>query len=417
MSEYSLRLYSRTGSGSTWRTTFADDLTAKAKDWRRSIKLQGGPWQGTFKISGPAKELLTWFYERLGWHVEERSGGQTTWEGMVYEVDLALDGITRRRSLNTMTNAVLPRTGYHPETVWEKDWARYKLNPASIARYGRKEELVTYTGGQTAATTHCARWASAPMQPQSFAWSNERKVSGEGELTVTVCGYAFTMNWLFSAAYWWNVVDEMPVSEALTYLLQHGHPTRRGGSDTPFIASYLIRPNTSISYPSRLTSYSRVWDLVQEIVSLGDSNANPWRAYVAPGRKFIYEAVPSKPVFYLREDGLFTAVGSHAELNPYQAQPGVVRDVHYPYRTHLPESWFEEQRDLLVEEIEVSGGKLHLRSGNESGEEIIAAQTQMRENWAAFVKAWWDKANDDDFEKRRKDWESQNPGVPFTGQK
>ena len=267
-----------------------------------------------------------------------------------------------------------------------------------------------------ASGSHLKRWAAAPMQPQSFSWSDDRKVSGEGELTVTVCGYAFTMNWLFSSVYW-LAPYETSVSDALINILQVLRPTRRGELDTPFITSYLIRPNMGVSFPWHLTGYIRVWDLVQEIVALGDSNANPWRAYVAPGRRFIYEQVSNKPVLWLREDGLFTAVGSHADLNPYQVQPGVVRDVHYPNRTHLPESWFEEQRDLLVEEIEVSNGKLQLRSGNESSEEIIAAQARMREDWAAFVKAWWDKANDDDYEKRRRAWEEQNPGVPFVGQK
>ena len=209
MSEYSLRLFARTGSGALWHTSFVEDLTDKAKGWRRSIRLQGGPWQGSFRIAGPAKDLLGWFYERLGWHVEERSGGQTTWEGLVYEMDLSLDGITRRRSLNTMTNAVIS-AHYHPEAVWEKDTPRYTTDPVSIAHYGRKEEV--------ASGSHLKRWAAAPMQPQSFSWSDDRKVSGEGELTVTVCGYAFTMNWLFSSVYW-LAPYETSVSDALINIL------------------------------------------------------------------------------------------------------------------------------------------------------------------------------------------------------
>ena len=83
---------------------FIEDITAKAIGWRRSIRAQGGYWQGEFSLTGDIQYLSTWFYQYLGYHIDEASAGKTTWEGLIYEIDLSIQGSTKRRSLDTMLN-------------------------------------------------------------------------------------------------------------------------------------------------------------------------------------------------------------------------------------------------------------------------------------------------------------------------
>lgn len=104
--DYTLRLY-----GSVLQAdppNFVMDLTRIAQGWRRSIRSNGGYWLGKFTLSGrDATELQSAFETWLGYHVREVSGGMTSWEGMVYEMDLVANGVRRRRSLDLVQNAVM----------------------------------------------------------------------------------------------------------------------------------------------------------------------------------------------------------------------------------------------------------------------------------------------------------------------
>lgn len=103
MPEPSLRLYTSV----LLNNSFIADLSQwPALNWRRSIRLNGGPWIGSCTLTGDLPELQELFYNGLGYHLEEQAGGQITWEGMVYEMDLDYEGVTRRRSLDVMANAV-----------------------------------------------------------------------------------------------------------------------------------------------------------------------------------------------------------------------------------------------------------------------------------------------------------------------
>lgn len=105
MAEYSLRLFAPLLQGSN----FLEDVTVQAQDWRRSVRLIGGPWIGSFRVIGELPLLQQWYYNRLAAHVEERLGGMLTWAGLIYEMDLTYQGVKRRRSLDLLANAVKAR--------------------------------------------------------------------------------------------------------------------------------------------------------------------------------------------------------------------------------------------------------------------------------------------------------------------
>jgi len=92
--------------GLTGGTRTFTSLTTKARDWKRSTRANGGFWKGTFTVEGTDEEKLDYFYTWLGSHVVERAGGMTTWEGMVFEMDLNHYGVRRRVSLDDMFNSV-----------------------------------------------------------------------------------------------------------------------------------------------------------------------------------------------------------------------------------------------------------------------------------------------------------------------
>src|SRR3990172_105740 len=95
ISDYSLMLYSSAKDGKAPR----GDITGMVSSWRRSIRLQGGFWSGQFAIEAePLSVIQQIYYESLYDHFTERTGGDVTWEGWVY--DMSLDDSPARPRLD-----------------------------------------------------------------------------------------------------------------------------------------------------------------------------------------------------------------------------------------------------------------------------------------------------------------------------
>lgn len=399
MATYSLRLAGRVPTGAR----HIADITAQAQNWQRSIRLQGGFWQGSFRVQATIAELTTWFYERLGCHVEERSGGQTTWEGLIYEMELAAGGVRRRRSLNTLANATA--------CTWQRYDGRtvttaFATNATSIAQYGRRETVDSVQGDEAAGEQR-RNWLLTRQ-----AWANPSAVSvsknrtSDAVLDVQVCGYAFTANWRYTSGNYWDGTVEIGLSDWITELIQ---------ADCEFLTPGNIRSNT-FEKQKVLQQYTvRCWDFLQELVGLGDASDQPWRLWVGPGRRAHYEAITTAPRYYLRHDGLFTTAGERTALNPYLVQPGVVRDLQYPLHRAEPGAFLTDARDILVEEVQVGAdGAVSLRTGA-ADEGVFAAQEDAAARQRAWLDDYWSKASSADYEKRKREWEAQHPGVPFPG--
>ena len=103
MRPYSLSMYSSVLNTSQ---SFVGSLTSPARGWKRAIRGMGGFWTGSFWIGGELADLRPLFDTWLSNHLVERYGALTSWEGMTYELDLIHRGVTRRRSLEDLANAV-----------------------------------------------------------------------------------------------------------------------------------------------------------------------------------------------------------------------------------------------------------------------------------------------------------------------
>ena len=66
----------------------AHPITDMAVGWHRSIRFQGGFWMGGFTVQDELDVLHDLFYVHLGSEIIERSGGDRTWEGMIYDMTL-----------------------------------------------------------------------------------------------------------------------------------------------------------------------------------------------------------------------------------------------------------------------------------------------------------------------------------------
>lgn len=411
MKPYALLLF----TGAKQGLGYVANITSQAEDWARSIRLQGGFWQGTFTVQGELSELQDWFYNRLGYHLVERSGGVQTWEGLIYELDLVAGGVRRRRSLDTISNAVL--------SSWQRsDGAMVPLGwtsqAQSIARYGRKELVSSGQGSEGEAV----RNRDQILRENAWPWPRAVSVgkAGEAALEVTACGYAYALNWRHAGSVGgaWNLTG------------RHGWKYWDGSRDTDLsswidelltddgmelLASKTIR-NNGQGHQKFLDQQIRLWEFLQELVQLGDAAGNPWRLYCERERRIVYEPVNLTPAYYVRREGLFQAASGSQVLNPYLVRPGVVRDMQYPRGRQEPGSVLSDHRDILVDEVHVdAGGTLALRTSAFTEADLLAAQAEASQRRASWLRAAADRAWEDDYRKRKAEWDALHPGVPFPG--
>ena len=255
-------------------------------------------------------ELGGLFYEQLGAHFEERSGGQKTWEGLIYEMDLTIGNMTKRCTLDLLYNHV--RTKYNDEdgNPQESDPVS---NSVSIGRYGRREEILLLDG-YPQATAEGQR--DSFLKENAWPWARVAGVNNrpadEPTLTIAVCGYIATANWRYASVT--GGLDD--VSDVITLIVD---------SDFELIQRGSIEENT-FQVKKEQNIPQRAWDLIQFYLELGDPNTNIYRAYVDNERRFYYRAIDPAQVDYFQRGGkVYNSAGGSQEANYWQLKPGVYR--------------------------------------------------------------------------------------------
>lgn len=526
---YALSLYSPYLAGVAGQ--FEQSLTTEAKGWKRSIRDMGGCWQGTFSIEGKDYDLHNKFRRWLGYDVQERAGGTMSWRGLVYEMDLTLNGVTRRRSLDMMANRV--RTTYtHMDWVGENmvgnpsfedydggppidffGWYEDPVNAAGVAvghgggiallltgtgvqysKYVRQNVNVTpgasyqltfwtrgdggVSGGMNTGEVgirdpNTQQWILGPQPTmnvsttwmQSTVWfdgpsdgevmvffycpvtagrnayfddveilekqeavaqSNWALLDGTGtinlnvlpttgpavtygvkeevihldgypietsgayrntyarensypwarpvsagkpgvnKLTVTVCGYIWTMNWLYvmHGDGFEHPIDEwirkiVGLHTGLSYV--HGGEVNWDAGDCQWIRQGVIRDNdylatNALQAPQLTGVEERPWDVIQELIELGDEDGNPWRGWVDVQQLFNYMPIDTTPRYYIRPSGIYDTMAGNIPSNPWTMQPGVFRDMTYRPPATEPGSFLQSVQDMYVNEVEMAVG-------------------------------------------------------------
>jgi hypothetical protein len=350
---------------------FVRNISQEATGWRRSIRRDGGYWMGSFTISADPIHLGQFFNEYLGYHFEEIAGNKT-WEGLIYEMDLTINGITRNRSLDMMYNYVSVK--YNDDSDAAQNSAA-ESNAASISRYGRREELLLLDNyPQTAAE----QYRDTYLREHAWPWARvvgvklqekgaKRKI--EDRLEVSVAGYIFTANWRF------ETVGDDTDDDVSTWI------TDIVATDCEYLQTGAIVANTT-QVRKETNMPERAWDVIAELTDLGGldafSFAVPYRFYVDNDRRAFYEQISTTPLYSIRDGGLYTGPGGNALVSPWKVRPGVVRDLDYPGRKLEIDTWLDDGRDFYVSEVEFGDGFSHpvLKTDYFEESEGLAAQQE-----------------------------------------
>lgn len=331
--------------------------------WRRSVRSEGGFWQGSFSWAGEPTGLINRFYNRLGYHLIERIGSATSWAGIIYELELDHRGHRLRRSLDTLYNAV--DISYQDEG--EVLTAGYATEAVPINRYGRRELILT-ADGEPQTTAEARR----DLELSQSAWPWARPVSlqqgTETRLEVKVCGYAFTANWMHAKAgddtehdldHWISAL----VGTAYGLSSDHGGSVS-GAGDCEFLKAGVIDSNT-LQILETTENDMRAWEKITEIVAAGDSATEPWRVWVGLDRMLHYRHTDLSPTYYRRNGRIYDTPGGDQEVIPWLMAPAVLRDLDYPVKTQEPGSWLEDARDVYLDQIEVQAdGSVSFQTGH-----------------------------------------------------
>lgn len=337
------------------------DLSPYIAGWSRNIVRDGGDWIGDLEIIGEPDFLETLFYEHLGADIREKSGGFPTWRGMIYELELTVNGSSRRRSLDEIYNYV---TAQYIKPDNTNATSAAALNQQSINRYGRREELLLLDG-----YTQVSAEARRDQYLKEYAWPVPRAtgvMSGQGvSLRASICGYMLTAAWRYETA---GDGSTDNVSDWVSEII---------ATDCQLLRSGKITSNT-LQVTKETKTAQRVGDLLFDLAELGDASGNPWRIYTDTDRQVYYEQVDVTPQYYLINGKLYDRGFGGAVVDPWRVRPGVVRDLSYPVQKTEYDGWLSDSRDFYVSDVSCgTGAGLVLKTDISGGElDVLAAQAE-----------------------------------------
>ncbi|MCA9367158.1 hypothetical protein KC887_02695 [Candidatus Kaiserbacteria bacterium] len=317
-------------------------LNAAARQYKRSIRRVGGYWIADFWIypsqAAPEAYLREWFENRLGFGFREKLGGVITWDGVIWTMELALDGHKEKKDLGDVYNAV--RTDYL-DTDQAPQSTAWFTNAGSIAQYGRREEIL-YEDEIDATAAAAAAQDELLRQGDSFAQTVAigSQVNQDG-LHVTAVGRVVTANNRYIT------VDDGTtgnISDFVSDIID---------TDCDFLKVGRIQTNT-LQKKRTFNEPKRGWDAIVELLRLGDGT-NPWVFYVDSDGYAHYEAASNIPRYEWRgrDGGLVGRLGNQTF---WEFWPGVIRNTKRTPTTPAPGTFLADGRDSWVMEVEMGDG-------------------------------------------------------------
>ncbi len=328
---------------------FIDDFTDYAEQVRTTRRRHGGLWDMSFIIpavlAGGQKVgrhiFQEWFNNRL-FSVVKQVMGNTLFEGVVWMLDMTLDGITYRRDYGEMYNAI--RVDYVKENG-NAGSTTFKTDAASIAKYGRRE-LIVYMRNATA--TLADNQAQTVLSETADAWPRPINIDGrqDDRLEVFVAGKVFTGNNKFVGT---TTLDNATgnlsalISDIIT-------------NDMEFLSPGSIDTNT-IQYKRALTRPIRAWDYLSELTDIGDGTT-PFYSATRKGGLVDYKVVDPEPsVFWEgRETGITKKGQAITIYDAWTLGADVIRDKTRSATKPVPGSFLLQANDSWIFEVEMADG-------------------------------------------------------------
>jgi len=333
---YNLLLYERLAISST---NFRRNITRLAQDWHRSTRARGGYWLGDFSIGQDQLtrgEIVDLFNNAIGWRVVEVSYGPTTWEGRISQLRLTIDGAeyTRSLDLESWHNNVAVR---YPPTI--TDWAE---NASSIALYGEScyVDSVGSPYAAVAAEARRDRRLAEYAYPRSRATgglASEKEARGV-RLDVLCAGYAFTVNQRY------RLTDTAPANLSTQVGVLVG--------ESEFVTAGMIATNTLQVPISTEGIPTRLWDLIEELIGMGDDTGAEYTGGVYAGRVLNCAAAATTVTYSWRNGVLYNGAGNPT-LPTYIQPDTIVELVDAPRSQAAPGGSVKEKPNrVYIEQVE-----------------------------------------------------------------
>lgn len=328
---------------------FQEDVTHLATNVRVTRRRMGGLWDMSFTIPAvlPSGKRVgraifqDWFNNKL-FTVIKQVMGAPIFEGVVWMLDLTLDGITIRRDYSEMYNAV--RVDYVEEdgTTGSTSWY---TDDSSINSYGRRE-LISYMRNSTA--TIAQNEAQTILTETAEAWPQTINVDPNmrDRLEVMVAGKIFTANNKFVSA---STLDGGTGN--LSTLVENIIT-----NDMQFLSKGSVESNT-IQYKRSLDVPIRAWDYIVELTRIGNGSS-PFAVTGRLGGVVDYLSVDNEPLVFWegRRTGL-TMKGVPLSLyDAWTMGANVFRDNTRNANKAVPGSFLQQGNDSWIFEVEMADG-------------------------------------------------------------
>jgi hypothetical protein len=281
--------------------------------WRRSTRAVGGYWMGSFQLDPRRVSRLAMddFYNtQIGSRLVETTGGITTWEGLIVQMDYTVGGLAFRTTLDSEHWHNYVDVSYSSDLA-ERERLGWSENTDSSDIFGRMDYLDSLPGAT--ATTAAAL---QDRRLSEFAWPRSRMVggatfeggrvdAGDRRLDVTVAGYWSTLNWRYQEASFSDGADD-------------GISTLVGNSE--FVTAGRLEDNTMTVKVKAERNPVRLGDMIKRIIEQGDTSGNVWQGGVYRDREFVYEQAPTAVEYYIRNGRLVDKGGT--PVIPTLLEPG-----------------------------------------------------------------------------------------------
>jgi len=369
MAGYTLSIYSPILQG----VAKYKDITDIAVDWRRTIRLQGGYWLGSFQLFGPSTKyeanlrfLQDWFYQNRMGHIVETSGGGVTWEGYINEMEL--DDNQDNPYLNvdcagyifagqdkfvSAGDSTMANASAWINSIVTTDLAEFlsvgliRTNTLQVKQEANIDQRAWDE------IIKVLKLGDASGNPWRFYVGPDRKVYYE-QIDTTPRYYArggIKRRW--SRLAMWNSVG--------------GQYTDTAGEQHEITAA--TNPQSIANYGTRQERLSVDYVDTDGANAYRDTylneNAWPWARAVGSRQDIkLYNVIGAK-----------MGIGSQA-VNQWQIIPSVVRDLAYPVGGQQYLAYLSDVRDFVVDEVEASADGISLRTTLFDDADLIEAQDE-----------------------------------------
>lgn len=340
----SLLLYGRLSQDTT---SFMMDLTRYAQNWVRSTRAIGGYWVGDFSITSEEMSLpeMTQFYNTLlGCRVVELTGGVITWEGEIAEMDLTLGGMTYRRTLNPERWHNRVKVHYTDNSSGSATATAWDENESSAKKYGESEYVdvvgdhYTSSSAQALRDRRLAENAYPVPVPVGALSMADRDAKTPPSLHVICEGFVYSIN----RRYRESDTAAAAISTQITTLV----------GESEFVTAGSIDTNSDTVAISCSEVATRLWDLLDEFIAMGDTSGNRWVGGVMAGRKFYYRQAETQVTHHWHDGQLYDASG--VLIEPPFIKPDIIVHVGDAPVGETPPGGGEwnNPQNIYVEEVE-----------------------------------------------------------------